>query len=63
MYETIYFTLKALFVFKIFKFLSWFFGHVRNQLDKVAKFNFKVYNVMNWGANNYNISIGQYLQK
>ena len=28
MKNAFYFTLKALFVFKIFKFLSWFFGHV-----------------------------------
>ena len=28
-----YFTLKALFVLKLFKFLSWLFGHVENRLD------------------------------
>ena len=28
-----YFTLKALFAFKIFKFLSWLFGHVEKRLD------------------------------
>ena len=28
-----YFTLKVLFVLKIFKFLSWLFGHVEKQLD------------------------------
>ena len=28
MRNTFYFTLKALFVLKIFKFLSWLFGHV-----------------------------------
>ena len=28
MKNAFYFTLKALFVFKIFKFLSWLFGHV-----------------------------------
>ena len=27
-----YFTLKALLVLKIFKFLSWIFGHVKNSL-------------------------------
>ena len=29
----IYFTLKALFVLKIFKFLSWIFGRVEKWLD------------------------------
>ena len=28
-----YFTSKALFVLKIFKFLSWLFGHVAKRLD------------------------------
>ena len=28
-----YFSLKALFVSKIFKFLSWLFGHVEKRLD------------------------------
>ena len=33
MMKNAYFTLKALFVLKIFKFLSWLFGHVGKQLD------------------------------
>ena len=28
-----YITLKAFFIFKIFKFLSWYFGHVSKRLD------------------------------
>ena len=28
-----YFILKALFVLKVFKFLSWVFGHVEKRLD------------------------------
>ena len=28
-----YFSSKALFVLKVFKFLSWIFGHVAKQLD------------------------------
>ena len=32
MMKNAYFTLKALFVLKIFKFLSWLFGHVGKQL-------------------------------
>ena len=37
-----YFVLKALFVLKIFKFLSWLFGYVGKWFDKKAKFNFKI---------------------
>ena len=44
--------LKALFVLKIFKFLS--------QKDKV---NFKIYDVKTWFTNNYNAHINQYLKK
>ena len=31
--NAVYFTSKSLFVFKIFKFLSWLFGHLVKQLD------------------------------
>ena len=37
--------LKALFVLKIFKFLSRHFGHVGKQLDKKAKVNSQIYDV------------------
>ena len=37
-----YFTLKDLFVLKIFKVLFWNFGHIGNQLDKKAKVSFKI---------------------
>ena len=33
MKNAFYFTLKALFVWKMFKFLSWLFGHVEKRLD------------------------------
>ena len=33
MKNAFYFTLKALFILKIFKFLFWFFGHVEKRLD------------------------------
>ena len=33
MKNAFYFTLKALFVLKIFKFLSWLFGHAEKRLD------------------------------
>ena len=39
------FTLKTLFVLKIFKLLSWRFGHVRIRLDQKNKVNFKIYDV------------------
>ena len=38
-----YFTSKALFVLKLFKFLSWLFGHVAQGLDKKDKVNFQFY--------------------
>ena len=45
MKNAFYFTSKALFVLKIFKFLSWLFGLVAKGLDKKDKVNFKVYDV------------------
>ena len=33
MKNSFYFTLKAIFILKIFKFLSSLFGHVKKQLD------------------------------
>ena len=56
MKNAFYFILKALFVLKIFKFLSRLFGHVKK--DKV---NFKIHNVTTWFINNYNTRIAQYL--
>ena len=37
--------LNALFVLKMFKFLSWLLGYVEKQLDKKAKVNFRIYDV------------------
>ena len=56
MKNAFYFILKALFVLKIFKFLSRLFGHVKK--DKV---NLKIHNVTTWFINNYNTRIAQYL--
>ena len=36
-----YFMLKALFILKIFTFLSWHFGYVEKWLDKKAMVNIK----------------------
>ena len=54
---------KSLFVLKIFKFLSWLFGHVAKRLDKKDKVNFKFYDVMAWLTNNCNTHIAEYLKK
>ena len=62
MKNTFYFILKALFVLKLFKFLS-FFVHVGKQLDKKAKVNFKIYDVTTWETYNFNAHISQYLMK
>ena len=48
---TFYFTWKALFVFKIFKFWSWLFGHVAKRLDKKDTVKFKFNDVSDWLTN------------
>ena len=40
--------LKALFVLRIFKVLSWLFGHAKKWLDKKGKINFNIYDVTDW---------------
>ena len=54
---------KALFVLKIFPFLSRLFGYVEKRLDKIAMVNFKVYDVTDWTTHNYNTHIAQYLKE
>ena len=54
---------KALFVLKIFKFLSGIFGHVEKGLDWKDKVNFKFYDVKAWLTNNFNTHIAQYFEK
>ena len=61
--KAFYFTLKALFVLKIFKFLSWLLGHVEKRLDYKYKVNFKFYDVKTWEKNYCNTHIAQYLKK
>ena len=61
MKNAFYFVLKALFVIKICKFLSWLFGHVEKRLDEKDKVNFEIDEVTAWLANNYNTHIAQYL--
>ena len=58
--NALYFMLKALSVLEIFTFLSWLFVYVEKQLDKTTMVHFKIYDVTNWEANNYNIHIALY---
>ena len=55
--------LKAVSLHKIFKFLTWFFGHVRKRLDKETKANIKIYGVTTCETNNCSTHIAQYLKK
>ena len=57
------FHLLALFVLKMFKLLSWHFGHTAKQLDKKVKVSFKFYDVTAWLINICNTHIVQYLEK
>ena len=63
MKNAFYFTSKALFVLKIFTFLSRLFGHVARRLDKKNKVSFKFYDVTAWLTNNCNTHIVQYLEE
>ena len=47
-----FFILKALFVLKMFTFLSWLSIHVRKGLDKNPKVCFKICDVTDWTTNN-----------
>ena len=58
-----YFTLKALFILEIHKFLSWLFEQVEKLFDQKDKVNFKIYDVTTWLTNNCNTQITQYLMK
>ena len=63
MKNAFYFTSKALFVLKIFTFLSWLFVYAAKQLDKKYKVNLKSYDVTAWLTNICNTHIVQYLEK
>ena len=63
MKNSFYFVLKALFVLDIVTFLSLHFGYVEKRLHKKASFNFKIYDITDWTAYNYNTHITQYLKK
>ena len=57
MKNSFYLKLKTLCVLKIFTFLSRLFGYAEKRLDKKAKNNFKIYDVTDWTAINYNTYI------
>ena len=63
MKNAFYFTSKARFVLKIFKFLSSLFDHVIKQLDQKDKVNLKFCDVTTWLTNNCNTHIAQYLER
>ena len=56
-----YFTLKACFIFKIFKFLSWLFGHAEKSLIRKIRLISKF--MTSQPCNNCNTHIDQYLKK
>ena len=43
-----YFIVKALFLLKLFTFLSWLFGYAEKRLEMQANVNFKIYVVTDW---------------
>ena len=63
MKNTFYFSFISLFVLKIFKFLSWLFGHVGKRTDVKDQVNFKIYDVTTWLTNKCNTYIYQYRRK
>ena len=63
MKNAFYSTSKAFLVLKIFKFMSWLFGHVAKRLYKKDQVNFKFYDVTVWLTNNCNTHFAQYLEK
>ena len=63
MKNAFYFISKAIFVLKLFTFLSWLLGHVAKRLDMKDKVNLKFYDVTAWLTNDCNTHIAQFLEK
>ena len=63
MKNAFYFTSKVFFVLKMFKLLSWLFGHVAKRLGKKDQISFRFYYITAWLKNNCNTHISQYLEK
>ena len=53
-----YFIIKALYVLKIVRFLSWIFGQVEKLFDQKDQVDLKIYDVTTWETNNYNTHRG-----
>ena len=57
-----YFILKALFILKMFKRLSWLFDNVKKtRIDCQDKVNCRIYDITTWLTNNYGTQIDQCL--
>ena len=52
-----YVILNDIFVFKIFRILTWLSGYVNKQLHKKLQVNFKISDVTGWTKNNYDTQI------
>ena len=63
MNNAFYFTLKSLFILKIFIFLPRLFGHAEERLHHKDQGNFKIYDVATWEPNNCKTHIAQHLKK
>ena len=64
MKNAFYFTSKALFILKIFKFLSWLYGQVIKQLEMIRKIRLILSFMMSpLGYQTINTHIVQYLEK
>ena len=63
MKNAFYLILKALFVFKIYTFLSWLFSDVEKTTWLECTINFKIYDATAWLTKNYNTHMVQYLTK
>ena len=48
---------STLHIFKYF-----FCGHAEKRLEKKAEINFKIYDFIYWGINNYNTQIVEYIK-
>ena len=63
MKNAFYFTIKSVFVLKIFTFLSWLFDYVEKRLDEGIRVNFKFYYVTTWETSNGDTYCAQYHSK
>ena len=63
MTKAFYFILKVFFILELFTFLFRLFGYAEKRLHKKAMVNFKIYDVIDWTANNYKEHNVQYLKK